>query len=74
MTYTAKAALPFPDAHQAVPGLRGQLRRLVTNDGRRPEWATLRVVGPVEVVGARGRVWYEWTATVDAAGSDVHVG
>jgi hypothetical protein len=66
MTYTAKAALPFPDAHRAVSGLRGQLRLLVSNDGRTPDWETLRVTEPVQVIGQHGRVWYEWTATVQA--------
>jgi hypothetical protein len=68
MTYAAKAALPFPDAQRAVSGLRGQLRLLIANDGRTPDWETLRVTEPVEVIGQHGRVWYEWTATVAASG------
>jgi hypothetical protein len=67
MTYTARAALPFPDAHRAVSGLRGQLRLLVSNDDRTPDWDTLRITEPVEVIGAHGRVCYEWTATVTTA-------
>lgn len=34
-----------------------------------PDWSTLGVAGPTQVMGARGIVWYEWTATVDAAGA-----
>jgi hypothetical protein len=30
------------------------------------DWATLHVAGPDEVVGAHGRVWYEWTATAES--------
>jgi hypothetical protein len=39
---------------------------LVSDDGRTPDWDTLRITEPVEVIGQHGRVWYEWTATVDA--------
>ena len=66
VTYTAIAALPQVDAASAVAGLRGQLRRLAGVDSTVPDWATLRVLGPDEVVRDRGEVWYEWTAAVDA--------
>src|SRR5436305_1137365 len=56
MTYTAKAALPFPDAHRAVSDLRGQLRLLLSDDGRSPYVETLRITEPVEVIGAHVRV------------------
>lgn len=69
MTYTATAALPYVDAARAVSGLRGQLRMLAQGDGAVPNWATLRVAGPDEVVGRYGVVWYEWTAAVDTCGS-----
>jgi hypothetical protein len=72
MTYTATAALPFPDAHRAVSGLREQLRLLISTDGQIPDWATLRVTEPVQVIGQHGRVWYEWTATVSAGDQDAH--
>lgn len=67
MTYTATAALPYVDADRAVSGLRGQLRMLADGDGAVPDWATLRVVGPDEVVGRHGVVWYEWTGAVDVS-------
>jgi hypothetical protein len=72
MTYSAKTALPFPDSHRAVAALRGQLRLTAMQHEAIPDWSTLRVAGPDEVIGQHGRVWYEWTATVVAAGSDVH--
>jgi hypothetical protein len=65
-TYTAKAALHFPEAHRAVSGLPGQLRLLISHDGRTPDWETLRVTEPVEVIGQPGRIWYKKTATVQA--------
>jgi hypothetical protein len=66
VTYTAIAALRHVDAVSAVSELRGELRELAGVDRTVPDWATLRVVGPDEVVGDRGQVWYEWTAAVDA--------
>lgn len=66
MTYTASAALPYFDAARAVSGVRGQLRLLAAADATAPDWDTLRVTGPDEVIGLHGRVWCEWTAAVDA--------
>lgn len=65
MTYRAKAALPYMDAERAVSGLRGELRKLAAAEGAAVDWSTLRVVGPDEVIGAHGVVWYEWCATAD---------
>jgi hypothetical protein len=31
-----------------------------------PDWATFAVEGPAEVPDERGRVWLEWSATVEA--------
>jgi hypothetical protein len=70
VTYTATAALPYVDAPRAVSGLRGQLRILAQGEGAVPDWATLRVTGPDEVVGRHGVAWYEWTAAVDASRPD----
>ena len=67
MHYKAAAAVPYVDPARAVSELRGQLRVLAGIDGATPDWPTLRVDGPVEVIGVQGRVWYEWTATVAAA-------
>lgn len=72
MTYNATAALPYIDPERAVSGLRGQLRLLAGQDNTVPDWNTLRVFGPDEVVGQYGRVWYEWTAAVDAPDVSPH--
>lgn len=67
MTYRTTATYPYiADADRAVADLRGQLRIAAMNDGAAPDWSTLRVTGPTEVVGARGIVWYEWSASVDS--------
>lgn len=68
MSYRATAALPYLDHQRAVTGLRGPLAKLAAEHGATPDWSTLRVAGPDEVIGARGAVWYEWTATVDGQG------
>lgn len=66
MTYKATATYPYADSERAVAALRGQLRITAMNNGAAPDWSTLRVTGPTEVIGARGIVWYEWAATVDS--------
>jgi hypothetical protein len=66
MEYRATAAVPCLDAGRAVSGLRARLRAQAEVEQVVVDWDTLRVTGPVEVVGARGRVWYEWTATARA--------
>lgn len=43
---------------------------LAQDDGAVPDWATLRVAGPDEVVGRHGVVWHEWTAEVDVCDWD----
>lgn len=66
MTYRATASYPYVDSDRAVAALRGQLRAAAMNDGAAPDWSTLLVSGPTEVIGARGIRWYEWAATVDS--------
>jgi hypothetical protein len=66
MEYRAAAAVPLIDPGRAISGLRGQLRILADVDHAIIDWPSLQVAGPVEVVGARGQVWYEWTATARA--------
>jgi hypothetical protein len=66
MTYRAAVAYPCIDHDRAVATLRARLREMAARGGAPAvEWSTLRVVGPDEVVGAHGRVWYEWAATVE---------
>lgn len=65
VTYKATASYPSIDSERAVAALRGDLRMAAARDGTAPDWSTLRITGPTEVIGAQGRVWYEWAATVD---------
>jgi hypothetical protein len=67
MRFEAAAAVPALDPHHAVHDLRLRLRRMATAAGATPDWSTLAVEGPAEVVGTDGRVRYEWTAIVSAA-------
>jgi hypothetical protein len=72
MTYRATVAHPCIDADHAVATLRAKLRELSAGSGAPAiDWSTLRIAGPDEVVGAGGRVRYEWVATVEPVGSDV---
>jgi hypothetical protein len=77
--YTTSAALPYQHRQGAVAGLRAELRHLVELGyllGRRapdelPDWDTLVVTGPKETgpketTDANGRVWFEYSATVQA--------
>ncbi len=66
-TYQAATALPYDDLVRATAGLRGQLRLMAIADGATPDWSTLALDGPGAAVGRHGVVWFEWSATVDAA-------
>ncbi len=68
--YVAAAALPYADRERATAGLRGQLRLMALAAAATPDWSTLSVTGPTEVLGARSRTWFEWTATVEVAGGE----
>ena len=67
--FTARTALPFLDEVRAVIGLRGELQEQAAAHWQVPDWPTLEVTGPIEIVGASGRTWYRWAATVTARGS-----
>ena len=69
MTYRAKAALSYLEHERAVSSQRRHLRRLAAEEEATPDWSTLHISAPVEVIGAHDVVWYEWTATVDAQGA-----
>lgn len=67
VTYRTTATYPYiANGDRALAALRGNLRVAAARDGAVPDWSTLHVTGPTEVVGARGFVWYEWAATVDS--------
>ncbi|MGK5113400.1 MULTISPECIES: hypothetical protein [unclassified Geodermatophilus] len=70
MQYRAATALPYNDRQRATAGLRGQLRLIAGADGTVPDWSTLVVEGPEEALAAHGRMWFEWTATAAAKGSE----
>lgn len=73
MIYRTTATYPsLVDAERAIAALRGNLRVTAARDGALPDWSTLRVTGPTEVIGARGIVWWEWTATVDTQDVPAH--
>jgi hypothetical protein len=72
VTYRTTAAYPYVNAERALAALRGHLRMAAAGDGAVPDWSTLRVTGPIEIVGARGIVWFEWRATVDVQAGSAH--
>lgn len=68
MRFTTRVTLPRPDEVRAVAGLRSDLREQAVAHWQAADWSSLEVTGPVEVVGASGRTWYRWAATVQAKG------
>jgi hypothetical protein len=66
MQFTARVTLPRLDEARAVAGLRADLREQAAAHWQAADWSTLEITGPVEVVGASGRTWYRWSATVEA--------
>jgi hypothetical protein len=69
-TFTASAALPYEHPDRATAGLRAELRQKLLNADVRdmPRWDTFEMTGPYEFTDLRGRVWFEYRATVDAKG------
>jgi hypothetical protein len=65
-TYSATTALPYPHLERATAGLRAELRHrlLAAEVDELPDWSTLEVRGPVEVLDGLGRTWFEYEATV----------
>ena len=66
--YRAAAAYPYVNRERATAALQAQLRVVAAAGGAVPDWTTLEVEGPTEQPGMHGRVWFEWTATVNANG------
>jgi hypothetical protein len=65
VTYRTTASYPDIDPAPAVAALRGCLGTVAARDGAVPDWSTLRITGPTEVVDPCGRVSYEWVASVE---------
>ena len=65
-TFSASAALPYDDLDRATGSLRDEMRHALASVDEAPDWSTLEVEGPIEVMGASGRTWYRWTATVES--------
>ena len=64
--YRATTALPFLHLHEATSALRESLTRQLREDGMPgADWATFRVLGPVEVFDAHGRIAYEYRGSVE---------
>jgi len=68
--FSASTALPYQHLDRATAGLRAELRhKLVHADVHEmPMWDTFEVTGPPEFTDLRGRVWFEYRATVQARG------
>jgi hypothetical protein len=66
--YRTTTALPFAHLHGATSALRSELRRRIMDGGESnvPDWATLRVVGPIEVFDRSGALRFEYSGSVKA--------
>lgn len=61
-------ALPYSHRDRATAGLRAELRHQAAAHGAIPDWATFEVANPTEAADGRGRVWFEYRATVQIRG------
>ena len=66
MNVTATTIHLYADESRAAAALRSDLREQLARRWQFPDWSTLQVTGPVKVLGASGRTWYRWKATVSA--------
>lgn len=63
--FTATTALPYPHLERATAGLRAALRHQMLGAGVQvPAWDSLEITGPVETTDGRGRLWFEYRATL----------
>jgi hypothetical protein len=69
--YKAAAALPHDDRESAAAGLRDQLQIMAVATGATPDWTTLAVAGPTEMIDPAYRTRFEWTASVAVQGVTV---
>jgi hypothetical protein len=68
VTFRATTVLLYEHVDRATAGLRGELRRqlLMADVHLTPLWDTFEVTGPVTMADARGRIRYEYRATVES--------
>ena len=68
MQFNATTALPYDNRERATAGLRAELRRqlLVADVHEMQQWETFVVTGPHEFADLRGRIWYEYRASVES--------
>jgi hypothetical protein len=66
--FSASTALPYEHLERATSGLRAELRqRLLHADVHEmPVWETFAVTGPHPFTDLRGRVWFEYRASVES--------
>jgi hypothetical protein len=64
--YTATAMLRFAQQDRAAAVLRANLRYQLAV-GEVADWSTLVIDGPVEITDRRGRLWFEYQASVLAS-------
>lgn len=64
--YRATTELPFVHLNEATSLLKERLsRQLLDDDLPGADWSTFRVVGPVEVFDAQGRIAYQYRGSVE---------
>jgi hypothetical protein len=68
VTFHATVAHPYADREHAVSGLRDRLVAVTARaSAGTPDWSTLVVGDPQEVVDDHSRTWYVWLATVETS-------
>ena len=71
MKFSVATALPYEHLERATAALRAELRQrllLYVDCPRTSVWDMFAVTGPHEFIDFRGRVWYEYRATVESGG------
>jgi hypothetical protein len=60
--------MPYEHLDRATAGLRAELRRqlLHADVHQMPVWETFVVTGPRQFADLRGRLWFEYHATVES--------
>lgn len=65
--FRTTTALPYAHLARATSTLRLELGKQIRSEDEwsRPDWSTMRVVGPVEAFGPHGVVHYEYQGSVE---------